>query len=1617
MSWAAEGAFNSASVMKHGNILVTVWDAPVGGWVGERRDWQHEVTTKPTLSASTTGTVTVVDLCKRNIRTDGKIELWFLLNKRIASTETVTIDAVSSGLWKDGWKDRAGGIITNGTPDVFTDEAMELYDRYGIPVGATLIVSDGTDAGNYTVSSVTSSGVELTETTAAGSTNFTWSLQPNQTGAITGGTSVTNNSIMDSNGWSQWPLNSGRNVYVSSSGNDANDGLTEGTAKASLASAMSAMRTGFGDHLLLKRGDTWTDETFNFPSNMGLTLDDPWVISTYGTGARPKIKQTAAGKTFALREVNQGLGPYVFIGLHFQGPDDSTGEDVLSLTGGGTGMWVEDCFFEYTDNGVTVVGSSTNNLETVNGQRWFYDVTLRRNVQYHSAGDTSAHSQGFFASGIGNYFVIEENILDANGWRENFRGVTVFDHNCYVSTDIEGFLFLKNWTSRGSSMGLKCIPYRPYITTVYGNAFVRNGFHHQIAGQRPQQKLEEVQWSNIAGAAALTDMPSPQLDRFDDVNVTDWTKRMPFSGNYITTRHTLKILYDTDDDSSDTDDTAGEYTIVTVTPDYLELAEDIAGKTDVDNLAYEIKDFDVTGIVSHVDNNVYWEGDVEGTAAELGVDQNGTQIQLTPGYWFHEASNIRHGYYKNNILGGNGAGVEPGKGLWISDGRKSDELGKGVQDYEVDGNIFHDMFGTMNSACIDIVLPANSDPVFTPELRRLSIKNNVIQETGSSAIAHLGSTYGGSSSLNVWSNNKYYSTEAGTTWFKFAGSNTDFTTWDTSISGTGDSTGLTTYADPSRNLDTYLASLGYADRSTFWSALRAQDSTSWDAALTGEAYANYIRAGLVVAGGGNTDPPVIQQGASASTSVAENTSTSAVIFDLDTDPNDSDAVTWSLVVDASWPDDGDFTIDSGTGELKFAVSPDYEAPADANTDNIYLVKARATDDDGTDDIDLTITVTDVAEGSGAPTDDIHRWKLNNDATDSAGTFDGTPTGIVYNATDKKEGTHSADFEYDDVTDQIEVAGAGTPLPNVLTILAWVKLESSTRGSIFAADVTPSDRAFSVYIDPTGGPDDIVVDVSDDGSNVSTVRVERDYFAGNWVHVGVSRNGATVKVYANGALLDTQTITESGDFTTTPRWLIGTRPNVNQKWDGLIDDVRLFNRVLTDQEVSDIYNGITDTNPPTITSTDAPSAPENSTSSFLTLSATDLEGAELTWSLIGGADQSLFTLTDGGASNDTATLAFTSSRDWEASNSAAGNNTYVAQVQVTDGVNNTTQTLTITLTDVSDEGLIHHWSFDNVATDANTYADGTLQGGLGYTASAKVGTHALDLDGTDDYVSTAYKQRLGARHTAAAWIYPTAFSESQAIVSFGYDTGANDRSVLFQTDTVDGSKIGCVYSPDGTWNPTDNIWIDGSQSLALNTWNHVALTHDELGAVQLYVNGVRDPSPNIKIGGEIVSPRQSGTAWAIGARFNSTTPSNFFSGRIDDVRIYDDVLTQSEIQALPGAPNSDLAPAITSDGGGDTAELSINEGTAIGAVVTTATATDEGVVTFSLSGGPDAGLFAVDPLSGVLTILGVPDYESPKDANADGAYQVVLRATDAGGQFDEQTINITVNNVAPTAVAR
>ncbi|MBR1266919.1 VCBS repeat-containing protein [Bradyrhizobium sp. AUGA SZCCT0222] len=100
---------------------------------------------------------------------------------------------------------------------------------------------------------------------------------------------------------------------------------------------------------------------------------------------------------------------------------------------------------------------------------------------------------------------------------------------------------------------------------------------------------------------------------------------------------------------------------------------------------------------------------------------------------------------------------------------------------------------------------------------------------------------------------------------------------------------------------------------------------------------------------------------SATISIAENTT--AVTTVVATDPDAGQTLSYSI---AGGADAELFTIDTETGALAFVTAPDFEAPADDGTNNVYDVTVEVTDNNGGVDTQaISVTVTDENENENA----------------------------------------------------------------------------------------------------------------------------------------------------------------------------------------------------------------------------------------------------------------------------------------------------------------------------------------------------------------------------------------------------------------------------------------------------------------------------------------------------------------------------------------------------------------------------------------------------------------------------------------------------------------------------
>jgi hypothetical protein len=230
-------------------------------------------------------------------------------------------------------------------------------------------------------------------------------------------------------------------------------------------------------------------------------------------------------------------------------------------------------------------------------------------------------------------------------------------------------------------------------------------------------------------------------------------------------------------------------------------------------------------------------------------------------------------------------------------------------------------------------------------------------------------------------------------------------------------------------------------------------------------------------------------------------------------------------------------------------------------------------------------------------------------------------------------------------------------------------------------------------------------------------------------------------------------------------------------------------------------------------------------------------------------------------------------------------------------------------------IIAHWPFDegagNTAADIVGGHDGTLKGGVAWAGEGSpVNGDALSFDGYSDGVSHATDPGtinwvsvdpfdvVGPGITLAAWIRPEGFGIGDARIVTKQKTWSSiDIWWMLSTYDPDGTGLRMRLKTDdgGADNGTTTLFSDSDTGyLEAGVWSHVAATYDG-SKMRLYHNGV-----------EIMSTDKTGTiqtdptvAVAIG-NGPLGDPGGLrapFHGLIDDVRIYNEALTQAEIETI------------------------------------------------------------------------------------------------------------------------
>ncbi len=219
------------------------------------------------------------------------------------------------------------------------------------------------------------------------------------------------------------------------------------------------------------------------------------------------------------------------------------------------------------------------------------------------------------------------------------------------------------------------------------------------------------------------------------------------------------------------------------------------------------------------------------------------------------------------------------------------------------------------------------------------------------------------------------------------------------------------------------------------------------------------------------------------------------------------------------------------------------------------------------------------------------------------------------------------------------------------------------------------------------------------------------------------------------------------------------------------------------------------------------------------------------------------------------------------------------------------------------GLAGHWTFDgrdmtqNVKDASGSSNHGFLTGFTSTTTVAGKMGQALSFDGSNDYITHGDPTTFDGptAQTITAWVNTNSFSIQRAIVT-KWDA-APAQQVWGNYLNTTGSLGYCVYHHTDWRN--GSICITSNQVLVINTWYHVASVWQASGnTMVLYINGVADAATPTVSGSAPTSLSNNTSPLRIG-NFRESGGANVkhFSGKMDDVRIYNRALSATEVKQL------------------------------------------------------------------------------------------------------------------------
>jgi len=202
---------------------------------------------------------------------------------------------------------------------------------------------------------------------------------------------------------------------------------------------------------------------------------------------------------------------------------------------------------------------------------------------------------------------------------------------------------------------------------------------------------------------------------------------------------------------------------------------------------------------------------------------------------------------------------------------------------------------------------------------------------------------------------------------------------------------------------------------------------------------------------------------------------------------------------------------------------------------------------------------------------VGRWNLDegsgttvfdSSGYDNHGTFHSNPEWIT--------GQLGGALKFDGLDDYVEIQDAEELNPENFTIAFWVNPIDMDRVQITIAKKTQTNvggYSFNITSIAVGSRHWIQI-------NGAWANVTFSYVQGVWQHVAVTYDGTAIKGHLNGQLMATTEAPGSLDNDSgVLRFGAEPRDTVSSYYNGLLDDVQMYDRALTEAEIQQVMKGV------------------------------------------------------------------------------------------------------------------------------------------------------------------------------------------------------------------------------------------------------------------------------------------------------------------------------------------------------------------------------------------------------------------------------------------------------------